>query len=510
MINVGENEITGIFLGDNEIAGIYAGDELLYPTTVSGFTVSPLELVFAMQGGSKRIKITSEYSWTASVSDSGITLSAYSGGSGRTTIDVVMERNETGAEITGNITISSSESQDSATVGIIQVDTLIPSEFQEIEYINEPKNRYAYIPTNIYMNSDMWFEFKVSAVENPATPEKHFFSGNYYQAARVLANYKARFGRGDDSTITPSNNVYGSFPTGDKTFVLYKNNDNVVVNGTTITTLSPGRTFDTQPGWFFSWKETIPTSSVNLSPVCNFYYMIIGSNTSGEELYHFIPVRRIADNEVGLFDIVNGVFYGPGNSNKFVAGPDVVHTPTVVLKIGGQSITGVLTNNYYYWDGLDQYEATSFTIEEDGVPIVASEAINTEQVIDVCSSMEETAYTYTNISTFQSNPYHYIIDVQYNPSNSVYYTSIVDDSDPQRCCEEVQGGCWDGSSCADCGGSGTDPVDCSDYETLGYTSYEDCDCAENSNCPEEGCNGDPECECVENGGTWDGSDCIYE
>ena len=37
----------------------------------------------------------------------------------------------------------------------------------------------------------------------------------------------------------------------------------------------------------------------------------------------FIPVKRIGDGEVGMFDAVNRVFYANAGTGEFVAGPNV-------------------------------------------------------------------------------------------------------------------------------------------------------------------------------------------
>lgn len=102
------------------------------------------------------------------------------------------------------------------------------------------------------------------------------------------------------------------------------------------------------------------------------------------------------------------------------------------------------------------------------------------------------------------------------------------------------GGYWDGSECH------TDWNCADNWEDMGYTSEYDCNCSRYGDChscdeqglcgdypdchectceeqglcddgegncvecEEEGCNGDPECECNEQGGTWDGEECQFE
>lgn len=323
MIYTGGDEIRGIMLGSDEIQAIYAGEELIYPMGVSGFTVKPLAISFAVGGGSKNIKITSEYAWTAVVSDSWITLSTYSGDSGRTTIVATVGENETGEEISGTVIVTSTDLQHTATVDIVQQTSPIPAEYQEIQYIYN-QSQIAYIPTDIYFTSDMWFEFKVRNLGVSQLPERHIFGGSLFDT-QVQTNAASWFIRGN-RTSTQRAHITNAFPANtDVTAVLYKGNDNIVLNGVNYASLTPKGTTDTYKAYFFTNNQTIPQNNDadRLGLNAYLYYYIIGSNTSGEELYHFVPVRRKSDNLVGLYEIINGAFYGPGNSNTFVAGPDV-------------------------------------------------------------------------------------------------------------------------------------------------------------------------------------------
>lgn len=330
MIYVGDNDIAGIYLGDSEIPAIYCGEELIYPVnlgTLTGITLEDLVWVTDIPAsGGTATKDNCSYKVVA----------YYDSGKSRTVTK--------DATVTGSLEVSATTAETREMVGTLELTATfegftssgsveayqvsvspIPSTYQELQYIYEPANNYAYIITDIYMNSDMWFEFKVRATLNPGTPEKHIFSGDVFQVARVLANNRMRVRRGGSASVYPTATVYPSWGTGDVEFTLFKNNNNVVANGTTVATIAPEEPYvDTQPGYFFSWRELDPgTTGNNLAMVGYLYYMIIGSNTTGKELYHFVPVKRLSDNEVGLFDIVNRRFYGPANNKKFTAGPVV-------------------------------------------------------------------------------------------------------------------------------------------------------------------------------------------
>ena len=105
MIYTGSNEILGIKLGNTDISAIYAGDLLIYPTTVTGWSVTPTQIEMASTGGTERIRIASLSAWTITTSESWVTFSQNSGDSGRTTVTVTISSNA-GTARTATITVT--------------------------------------------------------------------------------------------------------------------------------------------------------------------------------------------------------------------------------------------------------------------------------------------------------------------------------------------------------------------------------------------------------------------
>ena len=157
-----------------------------------------------------------------------------------------------------------------------------------------------------------------------------------------------------------------------------------------------------------------------------------------------------------------------------------------VLKIAGQSIPGTKEDGYecYVWENLTQYSGTSFTIEVGGLPITADTWNYTESHLDQCGNEVDTTYeTGATRSVFEANSGYIDNLTYYTDNNYVDYLSIEDNTsdDPEVICQ-CQGGCWDGETCQEC--TPEDP--CDDWEGNGYSSYEECTCAERGeNCPEE-------------------------
>lgn len=118
MIYLGSNEIAAIKLGNTDISAIYAGDLLIYPTTVTGWSVNPSSIEVKKTGGTATIRITSLSAWSISSSESWISFSQNSGDSGRTSVIVTFGENETGAERAG--TITATDGTNTSNVAIVQ------------------------------------------------------------------------------------------------------------------------------------------------------------------------------------------------------------------------------------------------------------------------------------------------------------------------------------------------------------------------------------------------------
>ena len=105
MIYLGSNEIAAIKLGNTDISAIYAGDLLIWPTSVTGWSVQPSTIEAEWGGGTENIRITSLSAWTISSSESWVTFSQNSGDSGRSTVIATIANNTSDAR-TATITVT--------------------------------------------------------------------------------------------------------------------------------------------------------------------------------------------------------------------------------------------------------------------------------------------------------------------------------------------------------------------------------------------------------------------
>lgn len=106
MIYLGNGEIQNIYLGNAPIQGIYAGDLLIWPTSGAGWSVEPSTIEMAASGGTEIITITSPSPWTITSSESWITFSQNSGGSGSTTVEATIASHTDSSARTATITVT--------------------------------------------------------------------------------------------------------------------------------------------------------------------------------------------------------------------------------------------------------------------------------------------------------------------------------------------------------------------------------------------------------------------
>lgn len=106
MIYLGSNEISGIKLGNTDISAIYAGDLLIWPTSVTGWSVTPATIETEASGGTENITITSLSAWSITSSESWITFSQNSGDSGSTTVTATIASHTDSSARTATITVT--------------------------------------------------------------------------------------------------------------------------------------------------------------------------------------------------------------------------------------------------------------------------------------------------------------------------------------------------------------------------------------------------------------------
>ncbi|MBR2241011.1 MAG: InlB B-repeat-containing protein, partial [Clostridia bacterium] len=187
--------------------------------------------------------------------------------------------------------------------GWAKTQNTLPDEYQEVEYIRFTGDQYidtGVVPTNHTTEVKFDFEEYVNG--------EHLFGtssgSNYYH----FTAYRNRYSWG----INGSQGDAGSWTTGAHTLIY--NESSVMLDDTKLGNVSN------------------PTSSTNLligdrgSRVSllqgKIYYFKITDRTTGDVVRDFVPCYRKSDGEIGLYDIINGVFYTNNGTGTFEKGAD--------------------------------------------------------------------------------------------------------------------------------------------------------------------------------------------
>ena len=218
---------------------------------------------------------------------------------------------------------------------------ILPSEYQEVEYIEGTGTQYiktGYIPTQ-----DTEISIKMSPVSN----------GTYAEYPVIFSVQNESGGTGGQFSLylesnltinartgTLGNNILSNWRsvTPGNIYKLNLSFNKLVINGTTYT--------NTNNNWVTITEHTlniftrsnfiipegpdqgIDMASKGLSSYKLYRFQIF---EDGELVKNLIPCYRKEDNEIGMYDLVNDIFYTNQGANTFIKGNDVA--PVLVKKI---------------------------------------------------------------------------------------------------------------------------------------------------------------------------------
>lgn len=185
----------------------------------------------------------------------------------------------------------------------------LPAEFQEVEYIESSGTQYinsGYAPTD---NTEVKLSFS-----NDTTGENAFLFGSRISTSSgqfgcYRDGYGVYLGRYQNSDI--SSGITSA------NYISLKKNV-FTVNETQITFTN---TLENNVYNIFIFKiNTAGSSSANGAKYQLKYFKIYNNGTIVRD---FVPCYRKADNEIGLYDLVNGVFYTNAGTGSFTKGGNV-------------------------------------------------------------------------------------------------------------------------------------------------------------------------------------------
>lgn len=365
MIYAGTNEMP-VYLGADEITAIYAGDEQIYPYSIEGFKVRPDALNFSTKGGTKRISIVSEFSWTATSSASWITISSGSGESGRTFIEVTVGENDTELDRDGYVEITASDPTYTSSITVSQVYRREPTGYllcnggrPEITTNFQPSTAFS---VNNYLRLE---------INNDFTGQCYLYRcpSNWFSFEKGNSGDNCWFNIGGSIVLLSNSAWKTTSGTSNTLVVTYASGTSRTITAEKVD--SGGTVIYTQTA---NWTGSIPSGNFIILTSNNvytkFYRIKVFNSPSAEEpIYDFQPA--ISDTgKVCIFDAVNETYHYPASGANIAFQPlEVPANPLTLnitsngtLKFGKLVETAPDVNVSYKVNNGDWVPSTGFSI----------------------------------------------------------------------------------------------------------------------------------------------------
>ena len=189
----------------------------------------------------------------------------------------------------------------------------IPNEYQEVEYIESSGTQY--ILTDIMPNNNMGIYIKVASKDISSDCVYAGSSGNSSRFYIANQSSKLYFGWNENTKTslkpTISRNVIFTAE------LNYLNSKTNIYNDTIIENITSNLASNTETIAIFAANY----GGINYKAKIKLYELKISENK--ENTHDFIPCYRKSDNEMGLYDVHDGIFYTNLGSGTFEKGEDV-------------------------------------------------------------------------------------------------------------------------------------------------------------------------------------------
>lgn len=202
----------------------------------------------------------------------------------------------------------------------------LPSEYQQVEYIENSGTQY--INTNYIPNFENGFEISVEYTPENSSSRgcllSNYCATPYHISLEVRESFRQRFYYHNG---TWDNNILGVKILNKRNIGIFK-----YINGVFYHTLNDTtQSYDyTSPGSCNEPLLMFVDTNKRFATFTNYlkiYKCII--KESNTLVRNFIPCYRISDNEIGMYDTVNDVFYTNQGTGTFVKGPNVYNRYTI-------------------------------------------------------------------------------------------------------------------------------------------------------------------------------------
>lgn len=209
--------------------------------------------------------------------------------------------------------------EDNTVINFKPHTTLLPPEYQQTEYTANT-NGAQYIEYPFVPNYNKGWKFEIGF--NPTdTTTRYALTANYnvgsYQVSLELrANAKARLWCNSGSKDMDSSNSFIANQLNNATFSYYSGVCTIVLNGVTTTSSATVSGICSSTSMYMFLDKAKRTSTFP-KPI-KIYYLRVYDGT--DLVFNLIPCYRKSDNVIGMYDIVNKVFYSNSGTGNFTKG----------------------------------------------------------------------------------------------------------------------------------------------------------------------------------------------
>ena len=202
----------------------------------------------------------------------------------------------------------------------------LPSEYQQVEYIQS--DGLQAIDTGVYplVDTSITLDFaKTQTLTNDGlmgARSNNTFAIYLYATGRGTQenhSFRGAVAYGNVNSYVTDVNFYNN--TDRHTVTAEYTNGGVTVISDGVVTSLGSSTVPSNLAWYLFACNTNNSIDTGRSAKIKMYACEISQN--GETIRDFVPCYRIADGEIGMYDLVNGVFYTNSGSGTFIKGEDV-------------------------------------------------------------------------------------------------------------------------------------------------------------------------------------------
>ena len=200
---------------------------------------------------------------------------------------------------------------------------MLPNIYQEVEYIIAKGKQY--IKTGFTANQDTSIEMKITTTTLNANAafycSRKTLSNNTFACFRMNGQLRHDYGKTQSDT---SYNIQVNTP-----YKIYSNKNKLYINDSLIHTSAYTNFQSPYDMLLLASQDNSENAGANYWNGNLYYCKIWDNNTL---IRDFIPCYRKSDNVVGMYDIINNLFYTNKGTGSFIAGPDVKEDSTKNIK----------------------------------------------------------------------------------------------------------------------------------------------------------------------------------